>query len=70
MRFTIVTPSYGQLDWLELCIASVADQHGVDAIEHIVCDAGSEGIEEFARRMGRVFTRMVKEFSVFSVQSM
>ena len=26
MRFTIVTPSYGQLDWLELCIASVADQ--------------------------------------------
>jgi glycosyltransferase involved in cell wall biosynthesis len=55
MRFTIVTPSYGQLDWLELCIASVADQHGVDAIEHIVCDAGSEGIEEFARRMGAGF---------------
>jgi hypothetical protein len=51
MRFTIVTPSFGQLDWLELCIASVADQHGVDAIEHIVCDAGSEGIEEFKGRM-------------------
>ena len=26
MRFTIVTPSFNQLDWLELCIASVADQ--------------------------------------------
>ena len=26
MRFTIVTPSYGQLDWLELCVASVRDQ--------------------------------------------
>jgi glycosyltransferase involved in cell wall biosynthesis len=51
MRFTIVTPSFGQLDWLELCIASVADQHGVDAIEHIVCDGGSEGIEEFKGRM-------------------
>ena len=83
MRFTIVTPSFGQLDWLELCIASVADQvggergptaygmrHATDrsgearvaggesagesdalSIEHIVCDGGSEGIEEFKKRM-------------------
>ena len=26
MLFTIVTPSFGQLDWLELCVASVRDQ--------------------------------------------
>ena len=61
MRFSIVTPSLNQLDWLELCIASVADQvvasldgeaPGV-GIEHIVCDAGSQGIEEFRQRMQR-----------------
>ena len=26
MRFSVVTPSFGQLDWLELCVASVRDQ--------------------------------------------
>ena len=78
MKFSIVTPSFGQLDWLELCLASVADQGGGRAeagdlslsngqaepadsgrepevsefsIEHIVCDAGSEGIEVFKNRM-------------------
>jgi len=81
MRFTIVTPSYGQLDWLELCVASVRDQvatraetgsafafgaangYGVTrsgaavplTVEHIVQDAGTPGIEEFARRMGAGF---------------
>ena len=47
--FTIVTPSFKQLDYLECCIASVADQKGVK-VEHIVQDAGSPGIEEFAER--------------------
>lgn len=28
MNISIITPSYGQLDWLRLCIASVADQVG------------------------------------------
>lgn len=51
MRFTIVTPSFNQLDWLELCIASVADQHGVASVEHLVCDGGSEGIDGFKGRM-------------------
>lgn len=40
MRFSIVTPSFGQSQWLRLCVASVADQ-GV-AHEHIVQDAGSK----------------------------
>lgn len=51
MKFSIITPSYNQLAWLELCLASVADQRGVDSIEHLVCDGGSEGIEDFRRRM-------------------
>ena len=51
MKFTVVTPSFRQLDWLELCIASVADQHGVESVEHIVCDGGSAGIEEFRSKM-------------------
>ena len=67
MRFTIVTPSFNQLDWLGLCIASVADQQGVGFIEHIVQDAGTPGIEEFARRLGADFYRDGKK--VFSAQS-
>ena len=82
MDFTIVTPSFKQLDYLGCCIASVADQgtkgsenvgmceSGKGALprsvsagsqsyaglaeqlseEHIVQDAGSPGIEEFAER--------------------
>lgn len=39
MLFSISTPSYGNSEWLKLCVASVADQ-GVE-FEHIVQDAGS-----------------------------
>jgi glycosyltransferase involved in cell wall biosynthesis len=51
MKFTIVTPHFNQLEWLRLCVASVADQASECglAIEHIVQDAGSAGIEEFAQ---------------------
>ena len=49
LDFTIVTPSFKQLAYLECCIASVADQEGVK-VEHIVQDAGSPGIEEFTER--------------------
>src|SRR4051794_32239348 len=41
---SIITPSFRQLDWLRLAVASVADQSGVEA-EHIIQDAGTEGIE-------------------------
>jgi glycosyltransferase involved in cell wall biosynthesis len=39
-QFSIITPSYGQLEWLRLAVASVADQRGV-SVEHIVQDAGT-----------------------------
>lgn len=41
MKLSIVTPSFRNSDWLKLCIASVADQQGVE-VEHIVQDAGSD----------------------------
>jgi glycosyltransferase involved in cell wall biosynthesis len=41
MRFSIVTPSFRGSAWLKLCIASVADQQGVQH-EHIVQDSCSD----------------------------
>jgi glycosyltransferase involved in cell wall biosynthesis len=40
MKVSVVTPSFRQLPWLKLCVASVAGQVGVE-IEHIVQDAGT-----------------------------
>ncbi len=87
MKFSIVTPSFGQLDWLRLAVASVRDQiTGASAgmgngewemgnarpeseiqnpksaipplaVEHIIQDAGTPGIEEFAREVGADFHR-------------
>jgi glycosyltransferase involved in cell wall biosynthesis len=82
MRFSIVTPSFNQLNWLKLCIESVRDQitNSIDAnahaahrtkssvtslnkeflgisVEHIVQDAGTSGIEEFARAQRAAFYR-------------
>lgn len=50
MDFTVVTPSFNQLDQLSCCIGSIADQEGV-SVEHIVQDGGTEGFLEFAQRM-------------------
>ncbi len=41
MKFSIVTPSFRSLPWLPLCVASVADQVGVE-VEHLIQDAGSD----------------------------
>jgi len=65
-HFSIVTPTFNQLDWLSLCIASVRDQAlpssldaglSTPAIEHIIQDAGTPGIEELARELGAEFYR-------------
>jgi len=47
-----VTPSLRQLDYLECCISSVADQEGV-SIEHIVQDGGTANFNEFAETMSK-----------------
>ena len=54
LRATVITPSYQQVDYLEECLRSVADQ-GVP-VEHIVVDGGStdgsrEVIERHAERL-------------------
>lgn len=48
MRFSIVTPSFNQQQWLRLCLASVADQTAGSrepapsfSVEHLVQDGGS-----------------------------
>ncbi len=41
MKFSIITPSFRNSEWLKLCIASVADQEGVE-LEHIVQDSCSD----------------------------
>src|SRR5665647_3272917 len=41
MKFSIITPSFRNSEWLKLCIASVADQSGVE-LEHIVQDSCSD----------------------------
>lgn len=79
-NFSIVTPSFNQLDWLRLCVASVRDQtaaagggmHNAKSgvgndksgsqipdlvVEHIIQDAGTPGIEDFAREIGAAFYR-------------
>lgn len=54
MRVSVITPSFRHLDWLRLCIASVADQVSADnertstlEVEHVVQDAGTEGLRGF-----------------------
>lgn len=55
-KFSIITPSYSQLELLGLCVASIRDQSRIE-IEHIIQDANSPGIEEFARANGAEFHR-------------
>ena len=39
-EFSVVTPSFNMLHYLQLCCASVADQRGV-SVEHVIMDGGS-----------------------------
>jgi glycosyltransferase involved in cell wall biosynthesis len=64
MKFSIVTPSFRQLQWLKLCIASVADQ-GVD-LEHIVQDARSDdGTQEWLLNDRRVRAFIEKDGGMY-----
>jgi glycosyltransferase involved in cell wall biosynthesis len=53
MKFSLVTPSFNQPEWLRLCVASIADQQGVE-FEHIVQDAsGPAALEAVGRWAGQ-----------------
>ena len=65
MRFSIITPSFRNSQWLRLCIASVADQQGVE-VEHIVQDACSDdGTQEWLRADPRVKAFIEKDQGMY-----
>lgn len=64
-RFTIVTPSFNNSEWLKLCIASVADQAGVTH-EHIVQDACSrDGTPDWLAKDPRVTAVIEKDRGMY-----
>jgi glycosyltransferase involved in cell wall biosynthesis len=64
VRFSIVTPSFRNSNWLKLCVASVADQ-GIPA-EHIVQDAGSDdGTLDWLPRDPRVTAFVEKDQGMY-----
>ena len=65
MQFSIVTPSFRHSQWLKLCIASVADQQGVD-FEHIIQDACSDdGTQDWLPHDRRVRAFIEKDAGMY-----
>ena len=65
MKFSIITPSFRNSDWLKLCIASVADQTGVE-VEHIVQDSCSDdGTQDWLPRDPRVKAFVEKDGGMY-----
>jgi glycosyltransferase involved in cell wall biosynthesis len=65
MKFSIVTPSLRNSGWLKLCIASVADQQGVE-FEHIVQDSCSDdGTQDWLPRDPRVKAFIEKDSGMY-----
>jgi len=64
MRFSIITPSFRNSNWLKLCINSVADQ-GVE-LEHIVQDSCSDdGTQEWLPQDARVRAFIEKDKGMY-----
>jgi glycosyltransferase involved in cell wall biosynthesis len=65
MKFSIITPSFRNSNWLKLCIASVADQQGVE-LEHIVQDSCSDdGTQDWLPRDPRVKAFIEKDDGMY-----
>jgi glycosyltransferase involved in cell wall biosynthesis len=65
MTFSIITPSFRASRWLKLCIASVADQQGVE-LEHIVQDSCSDdGTGEWLPKDARVKAFIEKDQGMY-----
>jgi glycosyltransferase involved in cell wall biosynthesis len=65
MKFSIITPSFRNSEWLKLCIASVADQEGVE-LEHIVQDSCSDdGTQDWLAGDSRVKAFIEKDNGMY-----
>ncbi|MGB7748494.1 MAG: glycosyltransferase [Verrucomicrobiia bacterium] len=65
MKFSIITPSFRSSNWLRLCIASVADQQGVE-FEHLVQDSCSDdGTQDWLPRDRRVRAFIEKDGGMY-----
>lgn len=65
MKFSIITPSFRNSAWLKLCIASVADQQGVEK-EHIVQDSCSDdGTQDWLPQDRRVKAFVEKDGGMY-----
>jgi glycosyltransferase involved in cell wall biosynthesis len=65
VNFSIVTPSFRNSRWLKLCIASVADQQGVEC-EHIVQDSCSDdGTQDWLPQDRRVRVFIEKDSGMY-----
>jgi glycosyltransferase involved in cell wall biosynthesis len=65
MKFSIITPSFRNSKWLKLCIASVADQQGVE-LEHIVQDSCSDdGTQDWLPQDSRVQAFIEKDAGMY-----
>src|SRR6266480_7414531 len=65
MRFSIITPSYRSAQWLRLCVASIADQQGVE-LEHIVQDSCSDdGTQDWLPKDPRVKAFIEKDRGMY-----
>ncbi|MFZ1074333.1 MAG: glycosyltransferase [Verrucomicrobiia bacterium] len=65
MKFSIVTPSFRNSQWLKLCIASVADRQGVE-YEHIVQDSCSDdGTQDWLPHDKRVKAFIEKDSGMY-----
>jgi polysaccharide pyruvyl transferase WcaK-like protein len=65
LRFSIITPSFRNSEWLKLCIASVADQRDAE-FEHIVQDSCSDdGTQDWLPQDPRVKAFIEKDTGMY-----
>ncbi len=65
LKFSIITPSFRNSAWLKLCIASVADQQGVE-VEHLVQDSCSDdGTQDWLPHDPRVKAFIEKDAGMY-----
>jgi glycosyltransferase involved in cell wall biosynthesis len=65
VKFSIITPSFRNSEWLKLCVASVADQQGVEC-EHLVQDSCSDdGTQDWLPQDTRVKAFIEKDNGMY-----